>query len=425
MLGAIFNLLTQFVFFYPLIMALVWISGGIVFFIRHEQAGRTHPCIPPPLPYYPGVSILVPCFNEADHIYETLYWLDQINYPEYEIIAINDGSSDETAKVLLELTKQFDKLRVVDLTSNQGKAMALRMGALSAKHEYIVGIDGDAVLDANSVTWLVSHMIDNPSCGAVTGMPLVRTRSTLIGKIQVGEFSAIIGLIKRTQKMLGFLFTVSGVVSAFRKSALHEIGYWNLDMITEDIDVTWRLQIAGWTVDFEPNAMCWILCPETVKGLWKQRLRWAQGGAEAALSHTKAIIGGKNRRLWLMLSDYYLSVIWAYAMSAVFLLLGFNWLNQRFFHLGDGELLGPATNEQLLSMQGLMLGIVCIIQFGVSLFFNRRFEMGAGRHFYWIIWYPIIFWLISLLTTVVAVPKAIIKRKGERAVWTSPDRGIG
>lgn len=416
MLATTFNLLAQFAFFYPLIMALVWIAGGILFFVLYEQAGRTHPCIPPQLPYYPGVSILVPCFNEGQNIYETIYWLDQMNYPEYEIIAINDGSSDETVKILLELTKKFDKLRVADLTTNQGKAMSLRMGALVAKYEYLVGIDGDAILDANALTWLMSHMLSDPNCAAVTGMPLVRTRSTLVGKIQVGEFSAIIGLIKRTQQMLGFLFTVSGVVSAFRKSALHEVGYWNLNMITEDIDITWRLQIAGWSVAFEPNAMCWILCPETIKGLWKQRLRWAQGGAEAALRHTKTIIAGRKRRLWLMLTDYFLSVLWAYAMLAI---AGFSlfqlFTEQRQF----------SFNDWLPSMQGLMLGTVCLIQFGVSLFFNARFEMGTGRYFYWIIWYPIIFWLISLLTTLIAVPKAILKRKGERAVWTSPDRGIG
>ncbi|PID65356.1 MAG: poly-beta-1,6 N-acetyl-D-glucosamine synthase [Gammaproteobacteria bacterium] len=416
MIAGFFNVLAQFAFFYPLLMALVWISGGILFFIRHEQAGRTHPCIPPQLPHYPGVSILVPCFNEGQNIYETIYWLDQMDYPDFEIIAINDGSSDKTVKILLELTKQFDKLRVADLTTNQGKAMSLRMGALVAKHEYLVGIDGDAILDANALTWLMSHMLADPKCGAVTGMPLVRTRSTLIGKIQVGEFSAIIGLIKRTQQMLGYLFTVSGVVSAFRKSALHEVGYWNLNMITEDIDITWRLQIAGWSVAFEPNAMCWILCPETLRGLWKQRLRWAQGGAEAALRHGKTILFGKKYRLWVMLGDYFLSVLWAYAMLALFAFSAYQWI------AGHWQ---PAPSQLLPSMQGLMLGTVCVLQFGVSLFFNARFEAGTGRYFYWIIWYPIIFWLISLLTTIIAVPKAILKRKGERAIWTSPDRGIG
>ncbi len=410
------DILAQFVFYYPLVMAMVWITGAMLFFIRYERSGYKHPSIPPQLPYYPGVSILVPCFNEAKNIYETLYWLDKIDYPEYEVIAINDGSCDETAEILVELTKKFDKLRVVDLATNQGKAMALRMGALTAKYEYLVGIDGDAILDTNALTWMMHHMVTDPNCGAVTGMPLVRTRSTLLGKIQVGEFSAIIGLIKRTQKILGFLFTVSGAVSAFRKSALHEVGYWNLNMITEDIDITWRLQVANWSVYFEPNAMCWILCPETLRGLWKQRIRWAQGGAEAALAHTKTILLKHKFHLWLMLIDYFISVLWAYAVVVVLGGYLFEWTNtpQSSYDI----------KQWLPGIQGTLLGTVCLFQFAVSLFFNKRFEVGKGGHLYWIIWYPIVFWLISLLTILIAVPKAIFKRKEERALWSSPDRGI-
>ncbi|MCV5198453.1 glycosyltransferase, partial [Escherichia coli] len=76
---------------------------------------------------------------------------------------------------------------------------------------------------------------------------------------------------------------VSGVVAAFRRRALAEVGYWSPDMITEDIDISWKLQLRHWSIFFEPRALCWILMPETLKGLWKQRLRWAQGGAEVFL----------------------------------------------------------------------------------------------------------------------------------------------
>lgn len=409
------TIIVIFIFFYPLIMALVWIAGGIVFFLRREGAGHVHPQLPPKLPYYPGVSILVPCFNEEQNIYETIYWLDKLNYPKYEIIAINDGSRDETVKLLVSMSKKIKRLRVVDLTTNQGKAMALRMGTLAAKYEFIVSIDGDAILDPNALTWLIQPMLKDNKCGAVTGMPLVRTRSTLIGKIQVGEFSSIIGVIKRTQSMLGFLFTVSGVVAAFRKSALHDVGYWNLDMITEDIDISWRLQIRGWRVEFEPNAMCWILCPETLKGLWKQRVRWAQGGAEAALRHTKKIFRQLSLPLWIMLTDYYLSVIWAYLMAiSMITVIITTLINGNINYL----------LQFIPNYQGVLLGVVCLVQFMVSMYLNSRYEKGSGRYFYWLIWYPIIFWMIGMLTAVVAVPKAILKGKGVRAIWVSPDRGI-
>jgi biofilm PGA synthesis N-glycosyltransferase PgaC len=110
------------------------------------------------------------------------------------------------------------------------------------------------LLDPYATHWLVSHLIDSSRVGAVTGNPRIRNRSTLLGKLQVGEFSSIIGLIKRAQRVYGRIFTVSGVIAAFRKSALHDVGYWNTDMVTEDIDISWRLQMRHWEIRYEPNA---------------------------------------------------------------------------------------------------------------------------------------------------------------------------
>src|SRR6202044_2013826 len=129
----------------------------------------------------------------------------------------------------------YPKLRVIHFRKNQGKAMALRMGALVARGEYLVCIDGDAVLDPDATTYMIHLFISSPRVGAVTGNPRIRTRSTLLGKIQVAEFSSIIGLIKRAQRIYGTINTVSGVIAAYRRSALHSCGYWSLDMITEDI----------------------------------------------------------------------------------------------------------------------------------------------------------------------------------------------
>ena len=151
--------------------------------------------------------------------------------------------------------------------------MALRMGAMATESEFLVCIDGDALLDKHATTWLMHHMVSGPRVGAVTGNPRIRTRSTLLGRVQVGEFSSIIGLIKRAQRIYGRIYTVSGVVAAFRKTALQRCGYWGINMVTEDIDVSWNLQLNYWDIRYEPNALCWILMPETTKGLWTQRLR--------------------------------------------------------------------------------------------------------------------------------------------------------
>lgn len=158
--------------------------------------------------------------------------------------------------MLQQLAQEEPRLRVIHLAANQGKAVALKAGAAAARGDLLVCIDGDALLDRDTAAWLVAPLIHYPHVGAVTGNPRIRTRSTLIGRIQVGEFSSIIGLIKRTQRIYGRVFTVSGVIAAFRRQALADVGYWSPDMITEDIDISWKLQLRHWDIFFEPRALC-------------------------------------------------------------------------------------------------------------------------------------------------------------------------
>ena len=407
--------LFEFAFLYPIVMSFFWMSGGLYYYVRRERHARPR-TDPPPLADYPPVSLLIPCHNEGDNAEETISSALLQKYPDYEVIAINDGSSDHTADVLNALAARHPQLRVIHLDRNLGKANALRMGALAAKSEYLVCIDGDALLDEYATHWMVWHLTSGPRVGAVTGNPRIRNRSTLLGKLQVGEFSSIIGMIKRAQRVYGRIFTVSGVISAFRRTALHRIGYWADDMVTEDIDISWRLQLDHWDIRYEPNALCFILMPETLKGLWRQRLRWAQGGVEVLRRHGMALFDWRKRRMWGVLAEYLLSVLWAYTMLAIIVL----WL------LGNFVALPPALyiHTILPSWHGVILAMVCMLQFASSSIIDRRYETRVGRNYFWMIWYPMAYWLLSLFTTVVALPKTLLKPRGKRATWVSPDRGI-
>ncbi|SOT98245.1 poly-beta-1,6-N-acetyl-D-glucosamine synthase [Xanthomonas arboricola] len=411
LLGALFN----FAFFYPIIMAFFWMIGGTYYYLRRER-GTPGPSSPPPLASEPFVSLLVPCYNEAKHVGETIAAMSAQNYPDFEIIAINDGSSDDTAQALDDLTHQHPRLRVVHLEQNHGKANALRVGTLASRSDYLVCVDADAILDPNATRWMVGHLISGPHVGGVTGNPRVRNRTTLMGRMQVGEFSAIVGLIKRAQRVYGRLFTVSGVICAFRRSALHHVGFWSDNMVTEDIDISWRLQLDDWDIRYEPNALCWILMPETFRGLWMQRLRWARGGVEVLLSHGRRVLSWRSRRMWGVLLEYALSLAWAYTMLFIIVL----WL------LGKVIPLPPAlyVDTILPRWHGLVLAVVCLMQFATSLVIERRYEKGLARQFFWVIWYPVAFWMIGMLTAVIAFPRALLARRSKRARWKSPDRGI-
>ncbi len=403
--------LINYSYYYPLYMAFIWMIGAVYYYF-HWETGELEP---PKLPEHPLVSILVPCHNEEKHIATTIEYLTKNRYPNIEIIAVDDGSTDRTWEILENLARKIPNLRIIHFEQNQGKAMALNAAALASKGEFLVTIDADAILDEDAIFWIIHHFLNGPRVGGVTGNPRVRNRSSLLGKIQVGEFSAIIGLIKRAQRIYGRIFTVSGVIAAFRKTALHRVGYWHTNMVTEDIDVSWRLELDHWQIRFEPHALCWMLVPETLGGLWRQRLRWAQGGSEVILKYFKDIFHWKSRRMWGIYAEYILSLIWSYSVILVGIIIVVSFLR-------DGSMDEFAFTP---SIYGTVLGTTFLLQFFISLMIDSRYEKGLSKFYYWIIWYPFFFWIVSALSTSVGFVRALMKKKTTQARWHSPDRGIG
>ena len=169
------SMVPGFVFGYPFVMAWYWMTGGILHrIVRGWHEPR--PGEPPPLASYPPVSILVPCHNEGPHVREVFAALDAVDYPDFEMIGINDGSRDETGAILDELAGKYERMRVVHLATNRGKALALNAGATAARHEILVAIDGDSLLDRDAVTWFVRRFLSDGTLGALTGNPRIRNR---------------------------------------------------------------------------------------------------------------------------------------------------------------------------------------------------------------------------------------------------------
>jgi biofilm PGA synthesis N-glycosyltransferase PgaC len=404
-----------FVFYYPFFMAYVWMAGGLAHAWVFERGRGLADDPLASLSATPLVTVVVPCFNEAPHLREVIGQLMRTRYPNYEVIAVNDGSTDGTGPLLDAMAGEYSRLRVIHNASNQGKAVGLNTACQLAQGEFILGIDGDALVDVNAIAWMLMPMLRSARIGAVTGNPRIRTRTTLLGRMQVGEFSSIIGLIKRSQQLLGVLFTVSGVLAMFRRRAVLDVGFWSPDVLTEDIDISWKLQLAGWRLDFQPHALCWILMPETLRGLYRQRQRWAIGGIQTMARYSARILQPRQWRLWPVYFEYMTSVAWAYAMALTLL----------FF------LLGPLLPESsawrtgiLPHWQGTLLAMTCLLQMFVSLSIDRRYDRDLLRYFAATIWYPMAFWLITMITTVIALPAAMARRRGKRAVWISPDRGV-
>lgn len=401
-----YEYLAVFVMLYPGIMAVYWTISGLIYYLMWERHGG--------LPVFddtaPMVSVLVPCYNEADNLDESIPHLLQLSYPNYELVFINDGSKDATLEILRRWESTSPRIKVVD-QKNSGKASAMNNGAAHAEGKYIVGIDGDAVLDYHALEYIVETLEENPEVGAVTGNPRVRNRSTILGKLQVAEFSSIIGLIKRSQSLAGTLFTVSGVIMCIRKDVWTHIGGWSENMITDDIDISWKTQTAGFEIIYEPRALCWVLMPETLRGLYRQRLRWAQGGAEVILKYSREIWRAKNIRLWPLYFEYFVTLIWAYSLLAFTLI--------SFVDMALGH-----TDLTLFKVGSLATFMAFLLQLSVSLYIDSRYEGNLFRYFISCIWYPYAYWLMNSITLIHGFPKAVFRDKSRQATWISPDRGV-
>ncbi|WP_231759392.1 poly-beta-1,6-N-acetyl-D-glucosamine synthase [Microbulbifer elongatus] len=408
--------LAIFCFGYPFVMAYYWITGAVLFFIVRE---RHQPQLdsPPELTTYPGVSILVPCYNEGTQVRETIENLSRITYPNFEVIAVNDGSVDETGQILDDLCEANSRLSVIHLASNQGKSCALNTGALAARYQILVCIDGDALLDRNALHWIVRQFQVSPRIGGIAGNPRIRNRSSIVGLLQVGEFSGMVGLIRRAQNIYGSFFTVSGAVCAFRKRALQEAGWWNTHALTDDVDMTWRVQMAGWNVEFVPKALAWILTPETFRGLWRQRVRWSEGGTTVILRYFPQLFSRKGLRMWPIWINYVLSILWSYT---ILLFMGVGLLHQ----LGISFGLGFNSLGFLPDKWGMTLALTYLLQALIAALLDRRVEPDIFRSLYWIIWYPLIFWVVQALTAIVGLPRSILYLRHQTGTWTSPDRGF-
>jgi biofilm PGA synthesis N-glycosyltransferase PgaC len=406
--------LFQFVFYYPFFMALIWIVGSLVFFWRRERRRQ----VPPELTEYPQVTVLIPCRNEHAAIEQVVRTVAASRYPNVDILVIDDASTDESAAIVERLLPEIPHLRLLRLERNLGKAMALSLGALSSKAEYLMCLDADALLDEHAIHWMVFDLERSPRAGAVTGNPRVLNRTTLVSRIQVGEFSAIVGMIKRTQRLLGRVYTVSGVCSCFRRRAVHDVGYWSSDTVTDDVDISWKLQLAFWGILYEPRAVCWILVPESLRGLWRQRVRWARGGMEAALRYHRSVFRWTGRRMWPVFVELIVSTAWCYAVLLVLLA----WILTQLMPAWMPAGLQVAT--LLPGWSGSLLAVVCLLQFLTGLTLDRRYE-GARliRQLFWAIWYPAVYWVIAAGTSVVALPIALSRRgRTSHAIWRSPDR---
>ncbi len=287
----------------------------LAIFHKHEEKKMSQK----PVTHYPSLSILVPAHNEEKCIAGTIETLLDAYYPvRKEIIVIDDGSTDGTYDVAKPYITRGVK---VIQRPNGGKAAALNTGMQFARGEIIICVDADSMVARTALVEIVRRF-DDPTVVAIAGNVKVLNRKNFLAACQALEYVFDINISRRAMDLFGAVIVVPGCLGAFRGSALRASGGWDVETIVEDFDATVKLFKSGAfdvssplapvdlrnvlqhpdadiaakgaktgskVVQASSAAIVYTEAPETLKGLWKQRLRWYRGNVQTLLKHKDAL----------------------------------------------------------------------------------------------------------------------------------------
>ncbi|MDQ6642064.1 MAG: bifunctional polysaccharide deacetylase/glycosyltransferase family 2 protein [Actinomycetota bacterium] len=234
----------------------------------------------------PRVSVVVPAYNEELGIAAAVASLAGSDYPDLDIVVVDDGSTDSTSARVAQLA--LPNVRLIGQT-NAGKPSALNTGIAAARHDILVLVDGDTVFEPSAMRALVAPFAD-PRVGAVSGNTKVGNRRGLLGRWQHIEYVIGFNLDRRMFDVLRCMPTVPGAIGAFRRRTLEDIGGVSNDTLAEDTDLTMATCRAGWRVVYAPEARAWTEAPATLGQLWRQRYRWCYGTLQAMWKHRGAVL---------------------------------------------------------------------------------------------------------------------------------------
>ncbi|WP_233713629.1 glycosyltransferase family 2 protein [Lederbergia citri] len=300
---------------------------------------------------YP-VSIIVPAYNEELGVTSTVRSLLSLNYPDFEVIVVDDGSSDRTAEAMIDTfqmkriypairthleTKEilavyqstiFDDVILVR-KRNGGKADALNAGINVSKYPYFCAIDGDSILESDSLIKTMKPIVESNGSVIVAGGSIRIANGCKISKSKVEEINLpkqpivimqiieyfrgfLIGRIGLSR--LNILLIISGAFGIFNKDRVIRAGGYNTRTLGEDMELVVRIhrllqeEKSKERIEYIPDPVCWTEAPSTFSVLHRQRLRWQRGLAETLFIHRKMIFNPKYKGIGMISLPYFLIV---------------------------------------------------------------------------------------------------------------------
>ncbi len=249
----------------------------------------------------PLVSIIVPSYNEEVNVVSSITNLLRQDYPNFDIIFVDDGSKDNTYAKVTEAFKDNPKVKIYT-KHNGGKASALNYGIANTKADFVVCIDADTKLYPNAISLMIRHFdIHNPNdrIGAIAGNVKVGNQINMLTKWQAIEYTTSQNFDRIAYAAINAITVVPGAIGAFRRKAIEDAGGLTTDTLAEDCDLTIRILRAGYIIENENDAIAMTEAPESVKQFIKQRTRWCFGVMQTFWKHRDTIFNGKYKGLGL------------------------------------------------------------------------------------------------------------------------------
>ncbi len=266
--------------------------------------------------FRPLVSVIIPAWNEGEGIITTVRSLLTSKYTNLEIIVVDNASTDGSdsllrrqVKILKALKKRENQLfyRGIRLSyyyeGTQGKGHALNHGLSKARGEIIISIDADCFVPPNTIGNFVKQFSD-PKVMAAVGNVRIGNTDKIIGVVQYLEFLFSF-YFKKAESLVNSIYIIGGAAGAFRRQVFTELGPYSTTNITEDIELSLRVQSAGMRTVYAEDAILYTEGAPTLTGLLKQRLRWKRGRIETFVEHKNMFFSRdkKHNRLltWVIL----------------------------------------------------------------------------------------------------------------------------
>src|SRR5689334_23094883 len=266
-------------------LARLFFVGSLAFaqWLRSRRRERLHAGSD----YSPFVSVIVPAYNEELVIGNTIRSLLASEYTNYEIIVVDDGSQDNTSKVVRDEFGVDERVKLLT-EPNGGKATALNTGLRYARGEVIIALDADTVFTPQTVGAL-AHRFYDKQFGAIAGNAKVGNRVNLVTRWQALEYITSQNMDRRAFASLNCITVVPGAVGAWRKDLLVQAGGFPADTLAEDQDLTLQIRRLGYKIGYEENAIAWTEAPHNLRSLAKQRFRWSYGTLQCLWKHSDAL----------------------------------------------------------------------------------------------------------------------------------------